>query len=84
MLMIQQINVRNYPQRLEFDGRMKVLLENPNPVVIIDDEDHFHLNGFVNKHNFRYSPSEYPINNIYKRSRHSECVIVCYFSFSCN
>lgn len=51
---VQQLNARHYSQLLEFAGRMEILPEVLNAVVIISDQAHFYLNGLVNKQNSHY------------------------------
>ena len=49
--------------------------ENENLTLIVSDEAHFHLNGTVNKQNFRYWASENP-RELHQRPLHSPKVIV--------
>ena len=44
--------------------------ENENLTLIMSDEAHFHLNGTVNKQNFRYWASENP-RELHQRPLHS-------------
>lgn len=61
MLVVQQLNERDYAQREDFAVRMQVLFEEePNAIVIMSDEAHFALNGSVNKQNFRYWAPQNP------------------------
>ena len=51
---VQQVNVRDYAQRVDFGVRMQVILEENENAIIMSDEVYFHLNGTVNKQNLRY------------------------------
>ena len=76
MQVVQQLNVRDYAQRVDFAVRMQVILEeNENAIIIMSDEAHFHLNGTVNKQNLRYWAPENP-RNIHERPLHSARVTV--------
>ena len=58
---VHKLNEGDYPQRLNFAKQMLALYEqNEDLEVILSDEAHFHLNGSVNKQNFRYWASENP------------------------
>lgn len=53
---------------------MQVMFEdNTNAVVIMSNEDHFHLNSLVNKQNFLYWSHQQP-HIIHQRSLHSVCL----------
>lgn len=61
MAMVQQLNPRDYVQRLNFAREMEAILEqNDNIILFMSDEAHFHLNGMVNQQNCRYWASENP------------------------
>ena len=50
----QQLKPTDHEQRLNFARQMKTIFEaNDNLTLLISDEAHFHLNGMVNKQNFR-------------------------------
>ena len=55
----------------------KDILENvpANAVLITSDEAHFHLSGFINKHNFHYW-SESNSKELHERPLHTEQVTV--------
>jgi hypothetical protein len=47
---VQQLAEGEFEQRREFcEGMLAILTEDANDVVMMNDEAHFHLNGFVNK-----------------------------------
>lgn len=61
LVVVQQLNVRDYAQRLNFAQQMLDLFEeNENMSLLMSDEAHFHLNGAVNKQNCRYWADENP------------------------
>jgi hypothetical protein len=60
-MMVQALKEGDYAQRAAFADRMLSFLEeNEAAVVVISDEAHFHLNGSVNKQNYRYWAMENP------------------------
>ena len=55
IMTVQQLNPRDYQQRLSFFQTMLDMFEeNEDLTLIVSDEVHFHLNGAVYKQNFRY------------------------------
>ena len=61
IMTVQQLNPRDYQQRLSFCQTMLDMFEeNEDLILIMSDEVHFHLNGTVNKQNFQYWASENP------------------------
>ena len=65
------MNPRDYQQHLSFCQTMLDLFEeNEELILIMIDEAHFHLNGTVNKQNFRYWASENP-RELHQRPLHS-------------
>ena len=76
MVISQQLKPTDHEQRLNFARQMKTIFEaNDNLTLLMSDEAHFHLNGMVNKQNFRYWATENP-REIYKRPLHSPKVTV--------
>jgi len=76
MQVVQQLNVRDYAQQVNFAVRMQVILEeNENLIIIMSNKAYFHLNGTVNKQNLHYWAPENP-RNIHERLLHSACVTV--------
>ena len=76
MQVVQQLNVRDDAQRVDFAVRMQVILkEKESAIIKMSDEVHFHLNGTVNKQNLRYWAPEKPCN-IHERPIHSARVTV--------
>ena len=61
--LVQQLQPQDYEQRLEYAMRLQDLV-NGDPgflqTLIMSDETHFHLNGFVNKQNCRIWGTENP------------------------
>lgn len=74
LMIVQKLNEGDYVQRREFAERMLEILDD-RVVVIMSDEAHFHLNGYVNKQNFRYWAPRNP-NELHERPLHSERVTV--------
>ena len=55
MTIVQALNERDYQPRLAFAELMlEVIEEHEDAIIMMSDEAHFHLNGSVNKQNFRY------------------------------
>lgn len=76
LLMVQELNARDYEQRLTFAQTMHAMFtENEGLTVIMSDEAHFYLNGIVNKQNYRYWASENP-RGLQQRPLHSPKVTV--------
>ena len=76
IMTVQQLNPGDYQQHLSFRQTMLYMLEeNENLTLIMSDEAHFHLNGTVNKQNFRYWASENP-HELHQRPLHSPKVTV--------
>ena len=76
IMTVQQLNPGNYQQRLSFCQTMLDMFEeNENLTLIMSDEAHFHLNGTVNKQNFRYWASENP-RELHQRPPHTPKVTV--------
>jgi hypothetical protein len=59
-LFVQEINARDYAQRLAFARNMLQLFEEHDDAVIMSDEAQFHRNGTINKQNCRYWASHNP------------------------
>ena len=73
---VQQLNPRDYQQRLSFCQTMLDMFEeNKDLTLIMSDEAHFYINGTVNKQNFQYWASENP-RELHQRSLHSPKVTV--------
>lgn len=76
MVICQQLLPGDHNQRKMFCERMSsVLDDNENVVLFTSDEAHFHLDGFVNKQNFRYWGPENP-RETHERPLHSPRVTV--------
>ena len=67
---------RDLIRRKEFCERMIDILEDdPNTVLMMSDEAHYHLNGYVNKQNFRYWATTNP-RELHEKPLHSPKVTV--------
>mgnify|MGYP003623301927 CR=1 FL=1 len=76
MVGVQQLLGTDYAQREDFAVRMQVLLhDEPDALIFMSDEAHFHLNGFVNRQNFRYWAHDNP-RELHERPLHSPRVTV--------
>ena len=54
MMIVQTLNEVDYQQRLAFAELMlEIMEEHEDAIIMVSDEAHFHLNGSVNKQNFR-------------------------------
>jgi len=76
MAVVQELNEADYPQRAGLDEAMlQLLTDEPDVILIRSDEAHFHLNGTVNRQNFRYWAPDNP-NILHERPLHSPRVTV--------
>jgi hypothetical protein len=76
LAIVQELNVRDYPQRLNFAQEMLALYEqNENMMVAMSDEAHFHLNGAVNNQNYRHWAAENP-RQLHEKQLHSPKVTI--------
>ena len=75
LMVVQQLQPRDYHQRLTFAERMLEILAEDPLVIMMSDEANFYLNGMVNKQNCRYWAVENPSEN-YERPLHSPKVTV--------
>lgn len=72
---VHKILPQDLPARIQFCRTFLDVL-NPNVLnLIMSDEAHFHLSGYVNKQNFRYWAAEQP-QQIHEQPLHSEKVTV--------
>ena len=61
LVITQQLLEGDYNQRKLFCEQMQLVFnDNDNITLFTSDEAHFHLNGFVNRQNFRYWAAENP------------------------
>jgi hypothetical protein len=61
IMIVQQLVEGDFAKRREFREEMlAILMEDANNKVMMSDEAHFHLNGFVNKQNCRFWSAENP------------------------
>uniref|UniRef100_A0A0A9YLJ5 Transposable element Tc3 transposase n=1 Tax=Lygus hesperus TaxID=30085 RepID=A0A0A9YLJ5_LYGHE len=71
LAIVQQLKPGDYQQRSAFALDMLSRFEvNNDLLLLMSDEAHFHLNGFVNKQNCRYYSHENPLN-LHERPLHS-------------
>ena len=78
IMTVQQLNPRDYQQRLSLCQTMLDMFEeNQDLTLIMSDKAHFHLNGTVNKQNFRYWASENP-RDIHQRPLRNSKVTVLF------
>ena len=60
-MIVQQLAESDFAQRRDFcEEMLSTLTEDANAVVMMSDEVHFHLNGFVNKQNCRFWAADNP------------------------
>jgi hypothetical protein len=72
----QELAEGDFAQRREFcEEMLAILTEDANDVVMMSDEAHFHLNGFVNKQNSRLWSAENP-REVHQMPLHS--VVRCF------
>ena len=72
VLFIQELKPHDFQPRLQYAVRLRELAENePNffDKLLMSDETHFHLNGFVNKQNCRFWAKENP-RAVHQRKLH--------------
>ena len=76
MMIIQTLNKGDYQQCSAFAELMlEIIEENEDAIIMMSDEAHFHLNGSVNKQNFRYWAPQIP-HEVHERPLHSLKVTV--------
>lgn len=76
IMIVQQLTQRDFAQRREFCARMRAIFaDDPDAVIMMSDEAHFHLDGYVNKQNCRYWAAENP-RELHQRPLHSAKVTV--------
>ena len=76
MMIVQTLNKGDYQQRSAFAELMlEIIEENEDAIIMMSDEAHFHLNGSVNKQNFRYWAPQNP-QEVHERLLHSPKVTV--------
>jgi len=76
IMIVQQLAEWDFAQRRDFcENMLAILTEDANAVVVMSDEAHFHLNGFVNKQNCRFWAAENP-RELHQRPLHSWKVTV--------
>jgi hypothetical protein len=83
--LIQELSDRGVENRQRFCEQVRVLLNDADDLqnnLIMTDEAHFHLSGYVNKQNFRYWAPDKPLK-MHQRPLHNSKVTVwcCVASF---
>lgn len=77
MVATQQLLGGDHDQRKWFCEQMQsVFNDNDNVILFTSDEAHFHVNGFVNKQNFRYGAGENS-KELYEKPLHTALVLPC-------
>lgn len=71
---VQKLKPQDYAHRQTFSEQMIDLMDD-DKVLVMSDEAHFHLDGFVNKQNFRYWSETNP-QELHERPLHSAKVTV--------
>ena len=74
IMIVQQLAKGDFAQRRDFCENMVAILTEDANAVVMSDEAHFHLNGFVNKQNCRWA-AENP-RELHQRLLHSSKVTV--------
>lgn len=73
---VQELQAFDFERRLNFAQTMlRMIDEDPGIIVLSSDEAHFHLNGCVNKQNFRYWAPTNP-QELHQQPLHCERVTV--------
>jgi len=68
---MQELAEGDFAQRRDFcENMLTILTEYATAAVMMSDEAHFHLNGFVNKQNCRFWAAENP-RELHQRPLHS-------------
>jgi len=76
IMIVQQLAEGDFAQRRDFcENMLTILTEDANAVVMMSDEAHFHLNGFLNKQNCRFWVAENP-QELHQKPLHSSKVTV--------
>lgn len=75
MVIVQTLTDSDFAQRKNFCEEMLNIINNINPLIMMSDEAHFHLDGYVNKQNFRYWAASNP-QQLHERPLHSRKVTV--------
>lgn len=75
IMVVQKILPTDHLQRLQFSQRMLELLEDENLIMMMSDEAHFHIDGYVNKQNCRYWADTNP-RELHESPLHSDKVTV--------
>ena len=75
MMIVQTLNEWGYQPRLAFAEVMLAIIEHEDAIIMTRDQAHFHLDGSVNKQNFRYWAPQNP-HEVHERPLHSPKVTV--------
>ena len=54
LMLVQELNQQDFGRTTFAETMLQMFKEDPDLVILTSDEAHFHLNGSVNKQNFRY------------------------------
>jgi len=75
-MIVQELNQQDFGRRITFaETMLQMFEEDPKLVIVTSDEAHFHLNGNVNKQNFRYWSLMNP-RQLHERLLHCDRVTV--------
>ena len=76
LMIVQELNQQDFGRRITFaETMLQMFEEDPELVIVTSDEAHFHLNGNVNKQNFRYWSPMNP-RQLHERTVHCDRVTV--------
>jgi len=74
LMLVQELNQQDFGRRTTFAETMLQMFEgDPELVILTSDEENFHLNGSVNKQNFRYWSTINP-RQLHKHPQHCDMV----------
>jgi hypothetical protein len=72
LMVMQELNERDWAKHKTLAKNILEMLTD-DMVIVMSDEAHFHLSGYVNKQNFRYWSDKIP-RQLHDRPLHCECV----------
>ncbi|KAK3892905.1 hypothetical protein Pcinc_003271 [Petrolisthes cinctipes] len=78
--LVQQLKPKDYQQRLQYAVRIQELARNDRNFtqnLMMTDEAHFHLNGFINKQNCHFWGFENPRSVHQRELHHVKCTVWC-------
>ena len=75
IMIVQKLLPSNFVQRILFCERMLEIIASDDVILMMSDEAHFHLDGYVNKQNCRFWAAENP-RELHQRPLHTVKVSV--------